>query len=321
MSKKRKTPSSPSLAGAGGGSVFAALSKLESDDVKAAKTRRMATAASSARSLAAQNQTGIAGDLAQCRILLQRAIGEASQNVPTGTASSGVDETVISSADRLLVKLLGARKQLCNGNIMDTDTDNDVDYSELLDDDSSGNSTDDAVFEKALSSGYGKCRSEWKGVFNRRHHDLRLHAGLTAKTASKFRVMDQSFWDQVESTAAHDRLIASDSSSTPVFDDSKVYQHMLRDFVALGTSATGGGRSGAGFAADAAAERLRRAAQKKKGRSGKDVDRKASKGRKIRYTVNPKLENFTFPISRPVASIGEDDWFRSLFGGVGRRSR
>ena len=48
------------------------------------------------------------------------------------------------------------------------------------------------------------------------------------------------------------------------------------------------------------------------------VDRRASKGRKIRYTINPKLVNFTFPIERAEPMIGNDVWFKSLFGGVGK---
>jgi len=50
------------------------------------------------------------------------------------------------------------------------------------------------------------------------------------------------------------------------------------------------------------------------------VDRRASKGRKIRYAVNPKLVNFTFPVSRPEPMIEEDVWFKSLFGGVGNKN-
>ena len=67
------------------------------------------------------------------------------------------------------------------------------------------------------------------------------------------------------------------------------------------------------------------------------VDRKASKGRKIRYTTITKLTNVTFPIQRRHTTQGllgttaatidnssttamntfldEDAWFRSLFGG------
>jgi hypothetical protein len=49
----------------------------------------------------------------------------------------------------------------------------------------------------------------------------------------------------------------------------------------------------------------------------KQVDRKASKGLKIRYVEIPKLVNFTFPISRESkTSLNEDEWFQSLFGGA-----
>ena len=46
------------------------------------------------------------------------------------------------------------------------------------------------------------------------------------------------------------------------------------------------------------------------------VDRKASKGRKIRYTRHPKLENFMFPVVRALASSAfrsDDDKSSSKF--------
>mmetsp|Transcript_23099 Transcript_23099/g.43410 ORF Transcript_23099/g.43410 Transcript_23099/m.43410 type:complete len:180 (-) Transcript_23099:1837-2376(-) len=42
----------------------------------------------------------------------------------------------------------------------------------------------------------------------------------------------------------------------------------------------------------------------------KKVDRKASKGRKIKYSKIAKLENFTYPVER---GGGEDEWMRSMF--------
>ena len=338
MSKKRKSAS----ASASSSSLFTALSKLENDDVHAAKIRRRASTASASRSLAARAQTDVAGELIQCRILLQRAVGEIFEAGNGGSVgeedNSGKDDdttAVMKSADRLLIRLLEARSKLAND---DDDGDDKINYDHLVgvvkssesESDSGDNDASPTSLNHILSSEYDGCRSEWKDTFNRRHHDL--HAGLTAKAASKFRVIfDQSFWNQVESAVSHERLMQSAESSDPdgklvtmdgskayQYDDSKIYQHMLRDFVALGASA-GGRSTSAGLAADAAAERLRRAAQKKKGQSAKDIDRKASKGRKIRFSANPKLENFTFPVSRPVPTMGEDDWFRSLFGGAGIR--
>ena len=344
ITKKRKSRSGSSLFDA-----LSTLEKLENDDMRAAKSRRRASTASASKSLAAQAQTAVAGELIQCRILLQRALQTTVSEMSEGAHGEGVDAnekkeeeprdtggnddgiTPIKSADHLLIKLLEARNKLTK--LSNVEAERPSYGSGLVGATKSSNDSDAhqcPPLDHILKSEYDGCRSEWKDTFNRRHHDLRLHAGLTAKAASKFRVIDQSFWDQVESAVSHERLIQKEGSSnrdgklmfdhpmTYMYDDSKIYQHMLRDFVALGAS--GGGSSGnPSLAADAAAERLRRAAQKKKGQSAKDIDRKASKGRKIRYTVNPKLENFTFPVSRPVPSIGEDDWFRSLFGGAGIR--
>eukprot|EP00978_Attheya_sp_CCMP212_P046166 scaffold377277_cov48-Attheya_sp.AAC.1 len=176
--------------------------------------------------------------------------------------------------------------------------------------------------EQKLQSEYEHCRQSWREVLNRRYRDLRLHSGLAAKSGTKFNVVDQSFWDQVTATVSHERIMkvttttttdqedARSSSTLPEkgFDDSKVYQQLLKDFISTSAEEKG----------DAAAERLRRAMEKKnrRAKNAKVVDRKASKGRKIRYTVNAKLTNFTFPIARRTPPIDADNWFRSLFGGV-----
>jgi protein AATF/BFR2 len=51
-------------------------------------------------------------------------------------------------------------------------------------------------------------------------------------------------------------------------------------------------------------------------RKKNNVDRKASKGRKIRYTVHDKLQNFMFPIptvNPSSVTIDSDRLFASLF--------
>ena len=74
--------------------------------------------------------------------------------------------------------------------------------------------------------------------------------------------------------------------------------------------------AGAPKAGESEAMKKKRASNSNGGSSS--VDRRASKGRKIRYTVNPKLVNFTFPVARKEPMISDDVWFKSLFGGVGR---
>ena len=204
-------------------------------------------------------------------------------------------ETSSVAVDRcndLLVKLLRARQQLCGEALKATDYQQQV----CADEPSS--------LHLLLQQDYETCRDEWKDTLNRRHKDVRLHAGLTAK--AQFRVVDASFWQQVDATVQHDKLRNSESTAT--FDDAKVYQHLLQDFVLSAN------RSDTQLVQD----RLKSVKNKT---INMLVDRKASKGRKIRYHELPKLVNFTFPLSRPQSQsvLEEGDWLSSLFGGAAKK--
>mmetsp|Transcript_19559 Transcript_19559/g.41177 ORF Transcript_19559/g.41177 Transcript_19559/m.41177 type:complete len:481 (-) Transcript_19559:29-1471(-) len=268
--------------------------------------------------------------------------------------------------------------------------DSNEDSSASVDNNKSNNKI--CTLSNTLQSEYKTLQSHWKSTLNKHHANLQLSTGAASASGSKFsggsdgfKAVDVSFWDQVAGSMEHDkfRSVGSSGASTgnggdndrtssssnvlSSFDDSKLYQQMLKDFIASGTSAasttaTGPGKkSGAGGMAldpaQEAAERLKRAMRKKsggvgnadvdltmllaptKGASGETatelnlgggsssggnkkkstVDRRASKGRKIRYVVHPKLVNFTFPVRRAEPMIEEDVWFKSLFGGVGNR--
>jgi hypothetical protein len=257
-------------------SVFDAIQELDSQDVRANRKRTTTTTSHAKKSKAARSQTKIHGHLMECRILLQRAMT---------TSTNSVD-----ACNQLLAQLLQARSLLTSRK------EDSIDYTQIVESDS---------LSEVLQEEYEECRHEWKEVMNRRHKDLKLHAGLAAK--AQFRVMDSSFWQQVDATVSHEQLRQQSTD----FDDTKVYQHMLQDFL---SSSTGGG-----CAEEAAAQRLRRAVKEVSNR--KSVDRRASKGRKIRYVEIPKLVNFTFPVARPASSTGmdEDEWFRSLFGGAAKK--
>ena len=173
--------------------------------------------------------------------------------------------------------------------------------------------------EQILESEYNTCQQEWKDVLNRRHQDLKLHAGLASSSKTQFRILDSSFWQQVESTVNHEEMrqrsqhTATDGTSDTVFDDSKVYQRMLKDFLVIASSSSTGGTDAA---TDTTGYQRWKSPHPKK-----QVDRKASKGRKIRYVEIPKLVNFTFPISRTSnTNLDGDEWFKSLFGGAGNLS-
>mmetsp|Transcript_4951 Transcript_4951/g.7510 ORF Transcript_4951/g.7510 Transcript_4951/m.7510 type:complete len:301 (+) Transcript_4951:98-1000(+) len=283
-------------------SVFSAVQALESEDEKVKRQRQTTSKTDLAKSKAAKSQTKINGHLMECRILLQRTMAATKEHCDDDKGNT------VEACNDLLANLLEARKKLLGlddttaNSDSDEEEENSQDYKDLV------KSADKEDLEDILQTEYEVCREQWKEVLDRRHKDLRLHAGLTAK--AQFRVMDSSFWQQVDSTVSHQELQHPDKSN---FDDSKVYQHMLQDF--LTQAANGAG------AEEAARQRLSRAT--KKTSTKKVVDRRASKGRKIRYQVHQKLVNFTFPVSRLQSNstgMDEDEWFRSLFGGAANKS-
>uniref|UniRef100_K3WRT7 Apoptosis-antagonizing transcription factor C-terminal domain-containing protein n=1 Tax=Globisporangium ultimum (strain ATCC 200006 / CBS 805.95 / DAOM BR144) TaxID=431595 RepID=K3WRT7_GLOUD len=143
--------------------------------------------------------------------------------------------------------------------------------------------------------------------------------------AKKFKAVNQDILSQVESvladvqrvkrkahaplemdaenggmtTAEEDDSGDSDRLDELMYDDSDFYQQLLKEFL----------ESGGGSGQDTLLQRTHR---KKK----KIVNRKASKGRQLRYTVHPKLENFMFPDPYPKPEMDVDELFRSVFGQV-----
>ena len=88
-----------------------------------------------------------------------------------------------------------------------------------------------------------------------------------------------------------------------VYDDRPFYSMLLKTFI---TSGSGGDGSSSMRAADLSA-------LKKYKRNKVKVDRKASKGRKLRYIAHKKLENFMFPQHLAEPSINSERLFNSLF--------
>ncbi|EMD39043.1 hypothetical protein CERSUDRAFT_72278 [Gelatoporia subvermispora B] len=90
-----------------------------------------------------------------------------------------------------------------------------------------------------------------------------------------------------------------DDEDAELFDDTDFYQQLLRDLI----KARGG--DGAGEHDWMAAQRERKARRKAQ------VDTKASKGRKIRYEVHPKLQNFMVPVP-----VSRGDWHEEQIDGL-----
>ena len=282
-------------------SIFDAIEELDTQDRKAERKRRKETSAEKKKALEAQSQSKIYNHLLETRILLQRAVNKVNDGASNESSSS-----FRGTCDTLIEKLLCARNQLI-GESSKTEED----YKDMLAPSSSKD------LHNALQEEYEQHRDEWKKVLNRKHKSLRLHSGVTAK--SQFRIMDSSFWQQVEATVEYESLRQAekeDDEEQVLFDDSKVYQQLLKDFVANSV------KNNVGANNSSSTEGLRSTQHKNNNSKKKDVDRRASKGRKIRYKEIPKLVNFTFPLSRPnTSALNQDEYFQSLFGGAGVTSK
>jgi hypothetical protein len=206
-----------------GRSMFDSVKLLESQDAQAAKKRHVSTKRDLARSKAATGQTKVYGSLMECRILLQRSIqtvhAETTSDNDNDNENEQDKEEAVEKCNQLLAKLLEARERLVP-TVNENDSDDETDYNELTAD------KDSSQLEQKLQNQYVICQQEWKQTLNRRHKDVRLHAGLTAK--AQFRVMDSSFWEQVDATVQHEQLRGSGGKMDDVFDDTKVYQHLLK---------------------------------------------------------------------------------------------
>jgi Apoptosis-antagonizing transcription factor, C-terminal len=287
--------------------LFQAIDALNHQDNRETKRPCRPAALSQRNAAAARSQVGLYQSLVECRILLQRCRNGNEDN------NSGPQKSSQLLCDRVLRNLIKARDLLNRSTdtcmdeegirisqdddssllhllLRDTGNDGNDDHSDSSD---TANNLDRALSEH-LQKSYAKDRAEWMEVLDRRHKDVRLHAG--AVTSKQFRSLDASFFDQVEAAVEHEKTRFNRSQDQ--VDDSRLYQQILKDFVGSSQSTSNG-------------LPMRAIASRKP-----NVDRKASKGRKIRYTEIPKLAHFTFPLSRPESDLETNTWFRSLFGGA-----
>jgi protein AATF/BFR2 len=107
---------------------------------------------------------------------------------------------------------------------------------------------------------------------------------------------------------AHEPVAGEKDVSAEVYDDTDFYQALLRDVVDIGQGGAGfGGAGGPGSYANFNNTSRKKAA---------GVDPKASKGRKLRYHVHEKLQNFMAPIPMQTWEREQiDELFKGLLGG------
>jgi translation initiation factor 2 beta subunit (eIF-2beta)/eIF-5 len=313
--------------------LFDTIESLERHDGQASSKYQRLLEQDQRKSKAAQSQTKLYEHLMEIRILLHRATIPSNQNnnnndddenkttekvktkqqQPTVLESS--KEQVIHNCHQLLEKLHSARKMLCHDIDNDDNMDDTDDTIDDTDDDDDNPKTLDKNWDTILSNEYNTHKQIWKNVLNQRHHDLRLHSGVTAK--AQFHLLDTNFWTTQIETSTHVQFEQQQQKGQSSLDDSKLYQYMLQDFLLLKRHVSQDDNH-----QNTNHHRWKQGVSISKSSS---VDRKASKGRKLRYAVYPKLVHFTFPQNRMVPSssstttttvMEEEEWFASLFGGA-----
>ncbi|KAL5536909.1 BFR2 [Sanghuangporus sanghuang] len=114
-------------------------------------------------------------------------------------------------------------------------------------------------------------------------------------------------------TASKPEGQSEDSAAIDIFDDTDFYQALLRDVIDA-HSGSGGATAGLdGITAD-----WRTTQQQRKKARQKTIDTRASKGRKLRFDVHEKLQNFMAPAPQPGGTAWHeeqtDELFASLLG-------
>jgi len=106
--------------------------------------------------------------------------------------------------------------------------------------------------------------------------------------------------EDTEATVA-DALNKNNVRDPEIFDDTDFYQQLLKDLIETNASND-----------PVAMSRKWLEGQKSKVKAHKNVDRRASKGRKIRYQVHEKLVNFMPPVPKEIPQMAEE-LFLKLF--------
>lgn len=267
------------------------ISSLESKDRYAAKLRRVQISNDELpKSSAAKSEIEIHSQLIESRLLIQRAfttISNVGENIDLPNT-----EIITSRLNDLFSSLVGTRRTLC---------------SHMFENNSNPEAQLDQEGDEIsrLDKEYSTLKESWKSTFNKHHAKVHLQNQSDQK---KFKVIQQSFWTQVQNTARQSSMLGNSNDQNNNYDDSKLYHQMLQEYI---TSSSEKGKANINIATSA---RLKRSLSKKI--TKKDIDRRASKGRKIRYIVHEKLTNFTFPTKRDESILDEDVLFRSMFGGA-----
>ena len=178
---------------------------------------------------------------------------------------------------------------------------------------------------ESLERSHKQLVPEWKCIVDK--WNSRMNFG-NENAKSKLKVLNYSMWDQINEVLSDDlkvneksRMLFQDSkrkgketdvidNNAPfydeeVYDDHQFYVLLLKQFASMNSSMN---QNSTDIILNA--EDVKEISKYKKHSSSKpNIDRKASKGRRLRYVPHVKLQNFMFPLVTHTQSLSahEDD--------------
>ena len=172
--------------------------------------------------------------------------------------------------------------------------------------------TDIHSLDKTLFDHANKTIDKWSS---------KVQSSALSKNGQRFKALNQSAGAQLsESLQDRDRLIrrtlvnrmnAQEPLNDDIYDDTDFYQAQLKSHVARRLVEKGNTEAANSAALNILSLQKHRQHNKKK----KEIDPHASKGRRIKYTIHEKMQNFMAPV--PAGTWhGEqtDELFAGLFG-------
>ncbi|RMZ90022.1 hypothetical protein DV736_g2748, partial [Chaetothyriales sp. CBS 134916] len=275
------------------------LNKSDSSAIAASLTK--AVKAEVQKGLAIQKQQAIYDRLLDSRIKLQKAL-TASNDLALDDISGEEMKEAARKAETAALSLCSTIDSI-RSKLDSTLRQNTASSSVKA---KRGREADNAADAADLPPLWEKFKSFENEVFSERHNVLKKWSATT-RAASTAPASDTEIIDMLDSQIATEavRLSEAREQNALVYADDVFYQSLLRDLIAS--------RDKSSASADAIS-----AVPTKLHPSGswrKAVDTRASKGRKIRYTVHEKLQNFMAPDDRTTWSeAARHEFFASLFG-------
>lgn len=303
-------------------SARSALKDLLRQEQKAAKKQATATTVSDAqKGFVIQHQTDLYETLLDCRMTYQKAM-QAANTLPISEDKaeefSEPDSSILQDTKSKLSDLISQIAKVRYGMAVQ-DKVFAADKVKL-----SSKRTFDATLENM-----DKLDAEFKtyetSVLTKWSQKVQASSASSALNSSKFKALNQSSANQVSATLADmDRLVkrtrmnrnkveilgeekemgdiqSKEGENYYVFDDSDFYRNLLKDLVDR-RMVDSGNQNSSGVKWTATKAKVKRT-----------MDTKASKGRRLRYHVQDKVQNFAAP--RPVFTW-EDDQIDELFAGL-----